>query len=58
MIRVGGVQEIKFGVVDLVLTNPRFKLGPVPVQSDSVITCETFSQHEVCIQIFRFVHNY
>lgn len=48
MVRVGGVQEIKLGVVDLVLTDPRFKLGPVPVRSDSVITCETFPPNNMC----------
>lgn len=33
MVGVVGVEEIKFGVVDLVLTDSRFKLGTVSVES-------------------------
>lgn len=42
MVGVTGVQEIKLGVVDLVLANPRFELRPVPVRSDTVATVRLF----------------
>lgn len=30
MVRVVGVEEIKFWIVDLILTDSCFKLGPIP----------------------------
>ena len=32
MVRVVGVEEIKLGIVDLILPNPSFKLGSVSVK--------------------------
>lgn len=46
MVGIIGVQEIELWVVDLILANPSFKLGPVPV-----ITQDSSSTHRNILKI-------